>query len=117
MMKTDHVRVRHIVDAANKAIAFTQNRERGDLDRDEMLALATVRLIEIIGEAAKNVSEATRDRVPEVPWREITGMRDRLAHAYFNVNLDVVWAVVREDLPVLLPQLEGLLEEFDQPSD
>ncbi|GAA6620493.1 hypothetical protein NUACC26_063090 [Scytonema sp. NUACC26] len=67
MLKTDEVRLRHILDAANQAIAFTQGRTRADLDTDTMLALAVVRLIEILGEAAKNVSQVTKDSIPDIP--------------------------------------------------
>ncbi|KAF3887923.1 MULTISPECIES: HepT-like ribonuclease domain-containing protein [Nostocales] len=90
MSKTDKVRLRHILDAANQAIAFTQGRNRADLDTDTMLALAVVRLIEILGEAAKNVSQGTKDSIPDIPWRQIAGTRDRLSHAYFDVNLDII---------------------------
>lgn len=110
MSKTDEVRLRHMVDAARKAIAFTQNRIRTDLDNDEILALAVVRLIEILGEAAKNVSQTTKDRFPEIPWRQIAGTRDRLSHAYFDVNLDIIWDIVTSNLPPLIEQLEPFLE-------
>lgn len=68
-----------------------------------------MRLIEIIGEAAKHVSDATRRTHPRVPWREIAGARDRLVHGYFDVDLDVVWSIVAKDLPNLVVSLEGLL--------
>lgn len=110
MPKTDEVRLRHMLDAARKAIAFTQNRIRTDLDNDEILALAVVRLIEILGEAAKNVSQTTKDRFPEIPWRQIAGTRDRLSHAYFDVNLDIIWDIVTSNLPPLIEQLEPFLE-------
>lgn len=110
MSKTDEVRLRHMLDAARKAIAFTQNRIRTDLDNDEILALAVVRLIEILGEAAKNVSQTTKDRFPEIPWRQIAGTRDRLSHAYFDVNLDIIWDIVTSNLPPLIEQLEPFLE-------
>lgn len=113
MAKTDRVRIQHMLDATRKAIAFTRNRQRIDLDRDEMLALAVVRLIEILGEAAKNVSEPTRNRTPKIPWRQIAGTRDRLTHAYFEVNLDIIWDIATRDLPAIVPQLETLLETLD----
>lgn len=110
MSKTDEVRLRHMLDAARKAIAFTQNRIRTDLDNDEILALAVVRLIEFLGEATKNVSQTTKDRFPEIPWRQIAGTRDRLSHAYFDVNLDIIWDIVTSNLPPLIEQLEPFLE-------
>ena len=111
MPKTDDVRLRHMLDAACKAIAFTQGRTRTDLDHDEMLALALVRLVEILGEAAKNVSQATKDQSPNIPWRQMAGTRDRLTHAYFEVNLDIIWDIVTTDLPPLLEILQMYLGE------
>lgn len=75
-------------DAVEQALAFSAARARADLDSDPMLMLALTRLLEIIGEAAKNVSGPTRALAPAVPWREIAGTRDRIAHGYFDINLD-----------------------------
>jgi uncharacterized protein with HEPN domain len=107
--KTDTVRLQHMLDAAQKAIQFTQGRSRQDLNDDEMLALAIVRLVEILGEAAKNVSPETRAQAPKIPWRQIAGTRDRLSHAYFDVNLDIIWDIVTNDLPTLIPELQKIL--------
>lgn len=68
MSKSDEIRLRHMLDAIYKILAFIQDRSREDLDMDEMLAPATVRLIEILGEAAKNVSPSIRERSPDIPW-------------------------------------------------
>ena len=73
---------------------------------DRMLNLSLVRLLEIIGEAARGISPELREAHPEIEWQKLTGMRDRLIHGYFDVNLDVVWRTVREDLPGLLERLE-----------
>jgi uncharacterized protein with HEPN domain len=100
-----------MLEAARKAVTFTEGRSRQDLDSNEMLALALVRLLEIIGEAAKYVPEETKDSHPEVPWLEIAGTRDRLIHGYFSVDLDIVWAIVTNDLPPLIGQLEGIVDE------
>lgn len=102
MRGDDRVRIRHMVDAAREALSFIADRERGDLDADRMLALALVKSIEIVGEAGATVSPDGRAEVPDVPWREIVAMRNRLIHAYFDVNLDVVWTTVRNDLPPLI---------------
>ncbi|HEX42823.1 MAG TPA: DUF86 domain-containing protein [Phycisphaerales bacterium] len=110
MSKTeDLTRLRHMLDAARKALEFTRNCDRADLDRDEKLALSVVRLLEILGEAAKTVSEQCRERHPEIPWRQIGAARNRLIHGYFDVDLDVVWNIVSADLPVLLARLERIL--------
>jgi len=109
MQKTDAVRLRHIVDAASEAVTFTRSRTRGDLDADRQLSLSVVHLLEIIGEASRGVSAEFRAAHPQVAWRKMAGMRDRLIHGYLDVNLDVVWETVTQDLPPLVAQLQSIL--------
>ena len=75
-----------------------------------MLQDALVRNIEIIGEAVKNLTQATKDLNPEISWSQISRMRDKIAHHYFRINLDVVWQTVNEDLPVLKEQVDAIYE-------
>ncbi len=105
MPPPDEVRLRHLVEAAEKAIAFCEGRTRQDLATDEMLRLALTKLVEIVGEAAKLITEATRERYPGVPWAAAARMRDRLVHHYFDIDLDVLWSTINEDLPELLRAL------------
>ncbi len=105
----DIVRLRHMLDAARKATELTKKCNRSDLDKDETLALAVVRLLEILGEAAKNVSKEYRHEYPAIPWRQIAGARDRLIHGYFDVDLDIVWKIISVDLPALIGHLEKVL--------
>ena len=84
-----------MLDAAREAVSFARGRTRGDLNADRQLVLSLVKDIEIVGEAATRVSEPARRRLPEMPWERIVGMRNRLVHAYFDVNLDIVWKTVR----------------------
>lgn len=107
----DVVRMRHMLDAARKAVEFISGCERSDLDKDDKLSLSVVRLLEVLGEAAKAVSEETRKQYPVIPWRQITGTRDRLIHGYFDVDLDIVWQIVSVDLPSLVNQLEKALQQ------
>jgi uncharacterized protein with HEPN domain len=100
-----------MLDAAQKAIDFTEKTSRARLDDDEQLSLSLVRLLEIVGEAAKNVSEETRKRMPSIPWREIAGTRDRLIHGYFDVDLNIVWKIIKSDLPQLVSQLQLMLSQ------
>jgi uncharacterized protein with HEPN domain len=102
MPPDDEVRVRHLVEAASKAVSYAAGRSRSDLDDDELLRLALTKLVEIVGEAAKHVSSELRESCPEVPWLAAARMRDRLVHHYFDINLDVLWGTVTEDLPRLL---------------
>lgn len=106
----DRVRLRHMLDATREALGYVQDRSRADLERETMLLRALVNCIGIVGEAASHVSEETRDRVPEVPWRAIVGMRNRLIHGYFDINKDVVWATVTHDLANLEPCLSAVLD-------
>ena len=104
----DLVRLRHMLDAARKAVDFSRGRTRDDLDSDEMLSLALVRLLEIIGEAAKRISEEFRQQYSEIPWNQISGTRDRLIHGYFDVDLDIIWSIVADDLPILIAGLDRI---------
>jgi len=108
MQPEDKVRIMHLVDAARTAEQFVEGRERGDLDSDEMLRLALTKLVEIVGEAAKQVSPQGRDELPDVPWSAAARTRDRLVHHYFDIDLEVLWHTVTEDLPALLGRLTDL---------
>jgi uncharacterized protein with HEPN domain len=109
MRKEDEIRLRHMLDAAREALGFVQDRNRADLNSDRQLVLALVKVIEIIGEAAFQTSESTRAQVPEIPWEDIVGMRHRLVHAYFDINLDVLWKTVQGDMAPLISRLEQVL--------
>ncbi|HOG46615.1 MAG TPA: DUF86 domain-containing protein [Anaerolineae bacterium] len=111
MREHDRIRLRHMLDEAHEAISFAHGRTRADLDSDRMLALSLVKAIEIVGEAASQVSEATRARLPDVPWADIAGMRNRLVHAYFDINLEIAWQTVGQDLPPLVAALERALAD------
>ena len=108
MSREDEIRLRHMVDAAREAASFAAGRTRGDLDADRQLVMALVKEIEIVGEAAARVSEAAHEHLPNIPWDELIGMRNRLVHAYFDVNLDIVWQTVQDDLPRLIALLEPI---------
>jgi len=111
MRKDDLIRLRHMLDAAREAVNFAQNSRREDLDGDRKLTLALVKDVEIIGEAAYQVAEDARLNLPEIAWDDIVGMRHRLVHAYFDINLDILWKTVQEDLPPLVQILSAALGE------
>ncbi len=98
-------------DAAREAMSFYRGRSRADLDTNRMLLQALVREIEILGEAAGQVSAPTRRRLTSIPWATIRGVRNRLIHAYFHIDLDVVCRTVEEDLPDLLGKIEAALAD------
>ena len=107
MSPDDRWRIQHMIEAAEQALAFIEGRERVDLDRDQMLQLALMRAVEIVGEAATQVSEAGRAELPAIPWPQVIGMRNRLVHAYFDVNLNILWDTVQLALPALLGPLKA----------
>ncbi|MBM2832808.1 MAG: hypothetical protein HW414_1860 [Dehalococcoidia bacterium] len=109
--KEDSVRLRHMLDYAQKAVQFTSGRSRADFDADDMLAMATIHSIEIVGEAVKTISGELRKRYPGIPWDLISGTRNRLAHGYIDVDLDVIWTIVTEDLPPLIKELKRILKK------
>lgn len=108
----DRIRIRHMRDAVDRALRYIEGSSRQALDDDEMLRLAITKLVEIVGEAAKQVSEPTRNAHPSVPWSAAARMRDRLIHHYFDVDLDVLWATITEDFP---PLLDALPDEPPRP--
>lgn len=108
MRVEDAVRIRHMMGAAESALSFIKNRTRSDLGDDQMLQFALVRAVEMVGEAASKVSADGRAEAPHVPWAVITGTRNRLVHAYFDIDLDILWVTVCQSLPSLLTQLKSL---------
>ncbi len=102
----DRSRLRHMLEAAQEALAFAEGKNRADLDSDRMLARAIVECLRIAGEAARQVSPDSRQEYPAIPWREVIGMRNQLVHEYFKIDYDIVWQTVKEDLPLLVDALE-----------
>ena len=99
----------HMIDAAGSLADFIKGRQRADLDGDRMLLFAVLRAIEVFGEAAGRVSQGTRATSPAIPWDAIVGMRNRLIHGYFNVDIRIVWKTITEEIPALLPALRLLV--------
>jgi len=111
MKKTDEVRLRHILDSANEAVAFAKGKTREDLDNDRMLVLSLVKSIEIIGEAASRLDSQFRSEHEDIPWNNIVSMRNRLIHAYFDINPDIVWSTVQSELPDLISKIQKIISE------
>lgn len=107
----DLTRLHHMQDAAKEAIDFMLGNTRDDLANNRMLVLAVVKDLEIIGEAAARVSTECRARYPNIPWAVMVGMRNRLTHAYFSIDLNIVWNTVTNDLAPLVEQLERVIQE------
>jgi len=109
---SDRIRLLHMRDAAQRALELGQGKNLSSLPPEDTTALAVVRLLEILGEAARGLSQELKERYPEVPWREIADTRNRLIHEYFDVDMEVVGAIVEQDLPHLLTRSEQILEEL-----
>jgi uncharacterized protein with HEPN domain len=116
-MSLDEIdRLRHMRDAAAAALTFAADKKRVDLDGDLMFQFAIVRALEIIGEAAARLADATRDDHPEIPWTNMIGMRNRLVHGYFDVDLDVVWRTVEGHLAPLVLAPDSLIGTTSDPN-
>jgi len=103
--------VEDILERINLIEDSTKDISKLKFKMDKVLVDATIRRLEIIGEAAKNIPNYFREKYGGVPWRDISGFRDVLVHVYFGVNLDKIWAVIRDDLPKLKRDIEEILEK------
>jgi len=105
----DLVRLGHMLDHAREAAALVRGRSRKDLDANRVLSLALVRLLEIVGEAANRVSEDARERHPGIAWPQIISLRNRLVHGYDSVDMDILWQILQQDIPMLIAALERVV--------
>ena len=109
MQRDDAVYLGHMLDMARKAAAKVRGKRRAEYDADEDLRIVVAHLVQTVGEAAARVSARTRERHPELPWKQITGIRHRIVHDYMDVDYDILWEVATKDLPELIAQLERIV--------
>jgi len=107
----DRLRMRHMLDHAVEARDMARGRRREELDHDRQLNLSLVRLLEVVGEAAARVSVEARQNSLSIPWTQVVGLRNPLIHGYDEVDFDVLWQILQEDLPPLIEQLAVTLGE------
>jgi len=110
-LKCDKAFINHIRDEVNYIIEETKDLDFDDLMSNETLKRALIRSLEIIGEATKNLSKEFREKHPDVEWKGMAGLRDKLIHFYFGVDWDTVWTVITDNIPELANKLRKLLEE------
>jgi len=113
MKKNELIFVEHINDSIKNVENFVKSVSKDSFLKNTEKQHAVVRAIEVIGEAVKNISPAFRHKYSEIPWAKIAGMRDRLIHHYFGVNIERVWEVVKDDIPHLKRQIQKILEELE----
>ena len=109
----DSASLRQMLDHSREAVTLVHGRSRDDLDGERVLTLALCRLVEIIGEAANRVSQARRDRHPDIPWGGIIGLRNRLIHGYDSIDHEILWQILTVDLPPLTTALGEIVEGED----
>lgn len=107
----DSIYLGHMLDMTRRAVRAIESKTRAQYDEDDILRLGLTHLVQVIGEAARKVSDEFRNQHPEIPWRKIVGMRHRIVHDYMRVDEDILWQVVTNDLRALLPQLEAILPD------
>ena len=112
MPHDDRVYLQHIRDAAERIRGYVNGMDEADFKKNELVQDGVIRQIEIMGEATKRLSSKTKELEPDIPWRDIAGMRDKLIHDYFGVDIERVWLTVTDDLPELASKISALLSRL-----
>ena len=114
MEKDDTIYLRHILDAVDTVDEYLQGVDEVKFKATRLLQDGAIRQIEIIGEAVRHISKDLRRTYPEIPWQDVAGMRDKLIHDYFGVDIEKVWLTTQEDLSILKQQVIGILKDYSQ---
>src|SRR3972149_7305974 len=114
MARDEMLYLRHILDAINIVEEYLHGVSESQFNNTRLLQDGVIRQIEIIGEAVRHISKDIRKTYPEIPWQDVAGMRDKLIHGYFGVDIEKVWDTVQDDLSVLKEQVKGILKDFGQ---
>jgi uncharacterized protein with HEPN domain len=106
--------IEDVIGAMNDALSFVKDMDYDVFLRDKKTIYAVNRALEIIGEATKNIPASVKNRYPQIPWKKMAGMRDKVIHEYFGVDLKRVWSTIKKDIPDLKPLFEKILSDFKQ---
>jgi len=112
-MKHEEVFLKHILEEINFLLSKIEGKKMEELLADELLKRACARSLEIIGEAAKNISPVFQKKHTDIEWKKLAGLRDKIIHYYFGVNWDIVWDVIQNKLPLLKVKIESILQEAE----
>lgn len=104
--------IQDIIESMINALKFIDDMSYEKFQKDDKTIYAVIRAIEIIGEASKNIPEEVRVKHSDIPWKDMAGMRDKVIHEYFGVNIERVWLTVKDDIPRLKPLIQKILEEI-----
>ncbi len=114
MENKDLIRLKHMLDSTKAILIFAKGKHKTSLNKDRLFRSAVLRELEIIGEAATRISDESKKKYPHLPWKELIGLRNRLIHAYFDVDHDIIWKTIQEYLPSFLQSLEDVIASFDE---
>jgi uncharacterized protein with HEPN domain len=114
MRREVHLYIEDIIDCIAKIEEYTDNITDDDFNDSSQIQDAVIRRLEIIGEAVKNIPKSVRDKYPDIPWKNIAGLRDVLIHAYFGVNLKRTWKAVKEDIPDLKAKIMSMRDDLSE---
>lgn len=102
-----------MLDSTKAILDFVENKERNDLDRDRLLLSGIIREFQILGEAAGKISNQIQESFPDLPWKQLVGMRNRLIHAYFDVDKEIIWVTIKNNLPDFCKQLKIVISQVE----
>jgi uncharacterized protein with HEPN domain len=111
--KGDRARVLHILDAIDEIEFYNKDTDFEKFCRTSIIRFASIKQIEIVGEAANHISEETRNTFPDIPWKNIIGLRNILIHEYFGIDAKIIWDIIQFNLPALKKQMQELLKSID----
>ena len=106
--------IKDILDSMNDTEEFTTGMDYGNFENDRKTIFAVIRSIEIIGEATKNIPKSVRNRYTKIPWKDMAGMRDKVIHEYFGIDLEVIWKTIKEEIPPLKPLIQNIFEDLSK---